>query len=151
MWRNIGAAVLGYVAMFAIVFVLLSLTWVAMGPDGAFRPGVWEVSGGWIVSTIVIGLLAAMGGGWLAARVGTGGQAVLLLIVIILVMSVLSAFPEGEAVAGPRPGTVSMTDAMTQARPPTWLMWLNPVLGIVGVLLGARWGRRAPPATSAGV
>lgn len=37
--KNILAAVLGYLVMFAVAFPLFSLMWVVLGADGSFEPG----------------------------------------------------------------------------------------------------------------
>jgi len=68
--RNFGGAVLGYVVMFAGVVVLMSVFWVAVGADGAFQPGSWQVSGTWNLGSIVIGLVA---GDWGRSGVRQGG------------------------------------------------------------------------------
>jgi hypothetical protein len=31
-----------------------------------------------------------------------------------------------------------MFDAMVSAEQPAWIMWLNPVVGVIGLLLGAK-------------
>lgn len=47
MLRNLGGAALGYVVMAAVVFLTMTLAWIVLGPEGAFRPGVWDISGTW--------------------------------------------------------------------------------------------------------
>ena len=56
MLRNILAAIVGYVAMAAVQFALFSLLWLTVGPSRAFEPGSWEVSGGWVLVQVVLGL-----------------------------------------------------------------------------------------------
>ena len=55
MLRNILAAVVGYIAMAAVLFVLFSLLWLTLGPSRAFQPVSWEVSGGWALGSVVLG------------------------------------------------------------------------------------------------
>ena len=43
-----------------------------------------------------------------------------------------------EVAAGPRPDDVSMIEATAGARQPTWLTWLNPLIGVAGVWFGSR-------------
>lgn len=146
--RNVLAAVAGYVSMFASAFVAFSLVWWILRPEGAFRAESWDVSGAWIVAAIVVGLVAAVIGGLLCARLQANRHGVHLLIVIVVLMSLLSALPDAAPMtAGPRPAGVGMFDAMSNARQPGWLLWFNPILGIVGVLIGARLGRRKDVAT----
>ena len=70
MLRTIGAVVLGYLAMALVVFVALSGAYLAVGADGAFRPGVYEVSALWIGISLVVGFGAGTPG-----RCGRGGPA----------------------------------------------------------------------------
>ncbi len=139
--RNFGGAVLGYVVMFAGVVVLMSVFWVVVGADGAFQPGSWEVSGTWNLGSIVIGLVAGIGGGLVCGKVASDSRGVWMLIVLVVILGVANALATGAAV-GPVPGVrtpdVSMTEAMMTAQEPTWIAWLNPVLGAVGAFLGAR-------------
>ena len=63
MLRNILAAIVGYVAMAAVLFALFSLLWLTVGPSRAFEPGSWEVPGGWVLVQLVLGLLGATSAG----------------------------------------------------------------------------------------
>ena len=66
MGKVIGGAVAGYVVMFLVVFLLMTLGWLALGAAGSFRPGSWETSTTWVVVTLVVDVLAALGGGYVA-------------------------------------------------------------------------------------
>ncbi len=140
--RNVGSAVLGWVVMGLLVFGLMSLLWQVLGPERAFQPESWEVTGAWIVLTILLGVIAAVVGGHVCARVAADGRGVWMLVVLVVVLGVALALPEVPEVTGIRPVNVSMMEAMSQARQPTWLTWLNPVYGALGVLAGARMARR---------
>ena len=149
--KNIGAAVLGWIVMAVSVFALMTVMWFVMGPDRAFLPGGWDVTWGWLLGSIAIGLLAGVAGGIVCSRIaGRGG--VWLLVALVIVFGVLVALGgmemtgvEGvaEPDPGPRPDGVGMFQAMQSAQQPMWLTWLNPLLGTVGVLVGAR--RRERP------
>ena len=39
--RNVLAALVGYVAMAAVLFALFSLLWLTVGPSRVFEPGSW--------------------------------------------------------------------------------------------------------------
>ena len=146
MGRIIGSVIAAYVTLFAIVLVLMSLAWLALGASGAFQPGSWDVSGSWVVVSVIVGLAAAIPGGMVSAAISSDRRALQALIGLIVVMGALSAWPAlagaGEAVvSSARPDTVSMFDSMSNARQPVWIALLNPVLGIVGVIIGSRWWR----------
>lgn len=145
MGRNIGVALLAYVVMFVGVFLLMTIAWMVIGADGAFAPGVWDISSTWIIASIFVGLVAAIPGGVIATRLGSGGQAVRILIGIVIVLGVASAIAASGTAPATRPDDVSMMDAVSNAVQPRWLAWLNPVLGVVGVLIGQAKANRKWP------
>ena len=138
MLRNILAAIVGYVAIVAVLFALSSLVWLALGPSGAFQPGTWEVSGGWVLFSVVIGFVGAYVGGRVCARVAHDAKGATILIAMMIVLGVVSALIPVEVATGPRPDDVSMMEATMSASQPAWLPWLNPLIGVLGVWLGSR-------------
>ena len=72
MLRAILSVIAGYFAMFMIVFLSFSAAYLALGVDGTFQPGTYEVRAVWLVISFVLGLLAAMAGGWLCAAINLG-------------------------------------------------------------------------------
>lgn len=141
MLRTIGSIVLGYLAMFAVVFVGLTIAYLAVGPDRAFRPGAFDVSLLWVALSIVVGFGAAYLGGWLARRVSGTPRGPQLLAALVLVLGFAMALPVllgGPADAGIRADTLGPLDAMMQAQTPLWIMLLNPVIGAIGALVGGR-------------
>jgi hypothetical protein len=138
MLRNILAAIVGYIAIVAVLFALSSLAWLMLGPSGAFHPGTWEVSGGWVLFSIAIGFVGAYIGGRVCAGVAHDAKGAAILIGMMIVLGVVSALIPVEAAAGPRPDDVSMMEATMSASQPAWLPWLNPLIGVVGVWLGSR-------------
>lgn len=138
MLRNILAAIVGYIAIVAVLFALSSLLWLVLGPSRAFQPGTWEVAAGWILGSIALGFAGAYIGGRVCARVAHDARGAMILIGIMIVLGVVSALIPVEAATGPRPDDVGMLEATMSARQPTWLTWLNPVIGVVGVWLGSR-------------
>ncbi len=143
--KNVGAAVLGWVTMVVVTFVGLGIAWAVLGTEGALQPESWSPSSVFIVVMIVMGLVAATLGGAVCAKTAPDRWAVWVLVGIVVVLGLAVAVPEAPAAAGPRPVDVGMLDAMMNAQPPRWLPWLDPVLGVVGALLGARLvrGRKA--------
>lgn len=138
MLRNILAAIVGYIAIVAVLFALSSLLWLMLGPSRAFHPGTWEVAAGWILGSIGIGFVGAYIGGRVCARVAQDAKGAMILIGILVVLGVVSALIPVEVATGPRPDDVSMMEATMSASQPAWLKWLNPVIGVVGVWLGSR-------------
>ena len=141
MLRNILAAIVGYVAMAAVLFVLFSLLWVAVGPTHAFQPGSWEVPVGWALGSLVLGFVGAYIAGLVCVRVAHDGRAATILIGLVIVFGVVRALTPVEMPAGPRPDDVSLMAATANAVHPAWFNWLNPLIGAVGVWFGSRKSR----------
>ena len=143
MFRSIAAVVVGYLVMFLLVFTLFTAAYLAMGTEAAFTPGTYEVSTLWVVISFVLGLVAALVGGYVCAAIARRGKAPLALAALVLGLGLLFAIPVLTApqASTPRAGRVPNLEAMQNARTPGWVALLNPFVGAVGVLLGARLKR----------
>lgn len=142
MGRSILAVVVGYVVMFVVVFLTFSGAYLAMGADLAFQPGSYEPSTQWVVTSFVLGFLAALAGGctavWIARKITPAY--VLAGVVLLLGLAVAGAMSMRPPDLRPtvRTGDVPNLEAMQNARQPLWVALLNPFLGAVGVVIGAR-------------
>jgi hypothetical protein len=138
MLRSILGAIAGYVIMFFSIFLLFSAAYLALGADGAFVPGQYDVSMTWVIVSFVLGFLAALVAGYSAAVIGKGMTAVKILAGIVLVLGIVSAIaislsPRSE---GTRTADVPNLEAMSKAQTPLWVALINPLIGIAGVLVG---------------
>ena len=74
----------------------------------------------------------------------------MVLAIIVLVLGLAMAVPVFTAEdPGPRSGDLSNLEAMSKAMTPVWFALVNPVIGAVGVMVGAslRGGKKtAAPA-----
>lgn len=141
MGKIVVGVVVGYLTMVVFVFVLFGLGWMVFGAGGSFKPNSWDPSFIWILITIAITLLAAVAGGYVCLALANDTQAIfwLLAVVVVLGFAMATMVPfEGAPPAGFRPSDMSMMEAMRNARQPVWLAFLNPILGVIGILLGAR-------------
>lgn len=146
MGKVIGGAVAGYVVMFVVVFILMTLGWMALGAGGSFRPGSWETSTAWVVVTLAVDVLAALGGGYVAmliARKPLGPQVLAGIVVVLGLLMAVPVFTADTSALGPRPDLVTMMDAMSKAQQPLWLVVANPIIGAAFALVGGNL-RRAP-------
>ena len=141
MLKAVLAAIVGYIVMVVVVFTTFSGSYLAMGADGAFRPGTYDVSLLWIVVSLVLAIIAAVIGGTVASRIG-GPTGVKVLAGLVVVLGLLSALPVLSPETDPRPkvrtDAVGNMEAMTNARQPAWNALLMPFLGAAGVLAGGR-------------
>jgi hypothetical protein len=152
MLRLIGSVVVGYVVMAAVVFVALTGAYVALGADRAFEAGVYDVSLLWIVTSIVVGLAAALLGGWVARRISgspAGPRALALLVLALGAFLALPVLFGDTAAVGGRTGAPGPFEAMQVARSPVWIVILNPLIGALGALVGGRALGSGPRASGA--
>lgn len=138
---SLAGAIAGYVVMAVFIMATFALAFPVLGIDRLFAPGTYEASTSWIALSLVLGLAGAMLGGWVAWYVSPKSRAVAALAGLVLVFGLFSAqAAQKEVVArgGPRGPNATMSDVMAHARQPTWITFLNPLLGAVGVLIGGR-------------
>jgi len=141
MARAILSVVLGYVAMAVAVFATFSAAYLALGPDGSFKPGTYDVSALWLVVSIVLSFAAAVVGGRVCAAVARTLTPPKVLAGIVLVLGLVLAVPAMMREGGeplPRPASVGNVEAMQNAVQPLWITLLNPLIGAAGVMAGAR-------------
>jgi hypothetical protein len=145
MGRNIAAVVLGYLVIFVLLFCALTLAYLVLGADRAFRPATYEPSKRWILLSVVAGFVAAYIGGVVSAVIAKGSKAPLVLAALVLVLGILFAIPvltrhysTAELI---RDGNVGFVEAMQNAKQAPWVALLNPLIGAVGVLAGSRFRR----------
>ena len=108
--RNLGAAVLGWVVMAAVSFVLPMGMWMVLGPEGSFRADGWDTSAVWNAGWMVVAVLGAAAGGFVCSRVAADRRGLWILIAVMVVGGTLTALfyvPAGE---GMRPADVGMLE-----------------------------------------
>lgn len=146
MIREIGAVLVAYICMAVFIFATLSVAYMALGSEGAFLPGSYDVSMSWILITTLLGLIAAGLGGLVCAIIALKAVTPKALAGAVLVLGLLMAIPvltaDDSEKKTVRAGAVAMSEAMTDAQQPIWVAFLNPLVGAVGVLGGARLKRK---------
>lgn len=148
MVRTIIAVLVGFLVALFLMFGLFTVAYLAIGPDGAFRPTTYEITPLWMVTGIVVGLLAAVAGGFVCVGIVRNTRASLILAGVFLVFGLLSAIPHlkapSEEEQKERPATVGNWEAMQNAKQPTGLTLALPVVWAAGVLLGGRIKGQGP-------
>ncbi len=143
MLRAIGAVVLGYIALAAVVFVSFTAAYLAMGTERAFQPESYEVSQLWLVVWFVGSLVGAIVGGWVGAAIAKSGKPVIALAIVVLVLGAADAAMKLTARDLPtkRSGDLGNLEAAEIRRVPPWVAITTPLIGACGILLGARFKR----------
>ena len=150
MLRSILSVIAGYVAMFIVVFASFTAAMFIISVDSTYKPGSWDVSNLWLIISFVLGLVAAIVGGWVCAKIAKSGTPPKVLAALALVlgglMSAMAIYAPAPVEAPPaRTADVSPFDAMQYSKAPTISHVLNPIIGAVGVLIGAALVKRRSP------
>jgi len=145
MIRGILAVIIGYTAMAVVVFGGLTGGYKALGTDGAFQEGSWDVTMAWLGLWFVVSLAAALFGGWIASKVSKGPGGVRALAGVVLLLGLTLAVLEmtmEKPDPGARPAVVVSTDAMMNATQPLWVAFLTPLIVLFGVSIGGRGAKK---------
>jgi ABC-type transport system involved in multi-copper enzyme maturation permease subunit len=142
MVRTIVGVIVGYLVMAFLIFALFSAAYLTMGANAAFKAETYDVSSLWLIANFVLGLTAAVAGGYACAAIAKKRKAPLALAALVITLGLLFAIPvfkaNSDGPSAPRSRDVTNMEAMQKARQPGWVALLNPLVGAVGVLLGAR-------------
>jgi uncharacterized membrane protein YeaQ/YmgE (transglycosylase-associated protein family) len=107
------------------------------------------VSNLWLAFSFAVGILGALLGGWLCAVIARTATPPKVLAGFVLVLGILVAVPGLLPLERPEPpprtADVTVLEAMQHSKTPPIALLVNPVIGAVGVLLGARLVRRGVP------
>lgn len=147
MARNIVGIVAGYVALFVATFVTYTLAYLILGVDGSFRLGNYEVSGVWIVVSMVLAFVSAAAGGYVCEMITRNDRAVKILAGVALVIGLVLAYTEASRVRGDltRPDDVPVLEAMMKSVQPPWVGFVVTLIHVGGILYGGRLVGRGGP------
>ena len=142
MVRKIMGVIAGYVEMIAFVFISFSVLYLILGPEGSFEAGTYEVSPVWIAMSIILGLIAAVLGGYVCKLIARSKKPAIVLAGVVWLLSIIMAIPSlgatEEEIIKKRSTDVSNGEAMQNAKQPVALLLLNPFIGVLGVLGGSK-------------
>ena len=147
MVRSVLGVILGYLVMFALQFAAFMTIYTVMGADWSFKPASYHASTRWTLMQFTVVFVTAALAGLICALISKGGKAPLGLAIVVIVigftLGALHIATQPADVGEVRGSNVPNLVAMTKARHPTWVIFLGPVIGAVGVLAGGKLRRRA--------
>ena len=149
MVRKILGVIVGYLAMVAFIMITFTLTYLVLGPDGAFKPGEFGPSNLWIAISFVLGFVGAVLAGLVCALIARSSKSVMSLAGIVLILGLVLAIPilMDEPVIEERSGDLPSFEAMQKGQQPGWVALLNPLVAAAGILLGGRLRRGSSSGT----
>jgi hypothetical protein len=132
--------------MFILQVAAFMTIYTVMGPDWSFQPSSYQASTRWTAMQFGVILVTAIIAGLICAVIAKGGKAPLALAAVVLLLGLAIAFA-GTALRPAdtheiRTGNVPNMEAMNKARHPSWVVFLGPVIGAVGVVIGGKLRRR---------
>jgi hypothetical protein len=147
MARSVLGVILGYLLMFALQFAAFMTIYTVMGANWSFKPASYHASTRWTLMQFAVLFVTAVIAGLICALISKGGKTPLVLAIVILVIGfalgalhIATQPADTGEVRGPN---VPNLEAMTKARHPTWVIFLGPVIGAVGAIVGGKLKRRA--------
>ncbi|MHC4079973.1 MAG: hypothetical protein ACYS15_02700 [Planctomycetota bacterium] len=154
MFRAILGIIVGYVVIFVLVAVTMAVALMVLGQSFAYEEGTLEVTIGWSLVAIALGLVGAILGGLVTAVIAPSPRRapvkVLAGIVLVLglVVAVMHVFVDDPTAEPSKPvAEMSMFEMASESVAPTWYNFAIPVVGCIGVLIGGGLKRRPAEST----
>ncbi len=147
MLRSALGVVVGYVVMFVLQVIAFMTIYTMVGANWSFKPASYEASTRWTVMQFGVILVTTIIAGLICAIIAQGGKAPLVLAAVVLVLGLALGFASMALRPADthevRTGDVPNMEAMSKARHPAWVIFLGPVIGAAGVVIGGKLKRRA--------
>jgi len=147
MLRSVLGVIVGYIVMFVLQVIAFMTIYTMMGADWSFKPASYEASTAWTAMQFGVILVTTIIAGLICAVIAKGGKAPLVLAVVVLVLGLALAFASTALRPSDtheiRTGSVPNMEAMSKARHPAWVIFLGPVIGAIGVVIGGKLKRQS--------
>src|SRR5258706_1902175 len=147
MLRSVLAVIVGYVVMFILQVTAFMTIYTLVGANWSFKPASYEASTRWTVMQFGVILVTTIIAGLICATIAKGGKAPLALAAVVLVLGLALAFASTALRPADtheiRTGSVTNMEAMSKARHPSWVTFLGPVIGALGVVIGGKLKRQS--------
>src|SRR5437868_2277777 len=146
MLKSILAIIVSYVVGNLVFFGIVTGCFFLFGVERVFLPDSYEVSSAWLAVTLIVSLLGAMVAGYVCHSISHSWRTCQVLALIVLMFTSISCIVQLRHINPDAPniraGDVGYFDAMKLGVPPRWLPFVNPIVGCMGVLIGAGMKRR---------
>lgn len=142
--RPIAAVICGYLVMAAFIMLTFSVTWMIVGSSFAFESGTVQVTSRWIAIAMALSIVAALLGGWTAAKIGRSAGPVRALAALVFILGVALAIAhlKMERPLPSKPISELRTyEAANYAVQPVWYDFALPLIGAIGVAAGGALAR----------
>ena len=144
--KTFGAALVGYLVMFVVLFATLTAMYFGLGSEQTFLPGSYAVTPLWMAVFCFFQFDSGLVAGLVVSKLSRDRRVPPVLAAITMVLGIFMALPAllGTVPADvPRTGSVTNLDAMMQAQTPMWIQLIAPALAALGVMAGAMLMARA--------
>jgi hypothetical protein len=146
MLRSVLAVIVALILLVILQVASFMSMYGLMGADWSFKPASYQASARWTAMQLVIIIVTSIIAGLICAAIAKGGKAPLALAGVVLVLGLGAALLRTSLHSDTqevRIGNVSQKDARDKARHPTWVVFLGPVIGAVGVVIGGKLKRKS--------
>ena len=146
MLRSVLAVIVALILLVILQVASFMSMYGLMGADWSFKPASYQASARWTAMQLVIIIVTSIIAGLICAAIAKGGKAPLALAAVVLVLGLGAALLRTSLHSDTqevRIGNVSQKDARDKARHPTWVVFLGPVIGAVGVVIGGKLKRKS--------
>jgi magnesium-transporting ATPase (P-type) len=146
MVRSVLGVIIGYIVMFVLQIIAFMSIYSMMGAEWSFKQGTFEASTAWTAMQFTVILITTIIAGLICAVIAKGGKAPLVLAGLVLVLGL--ALGAASMTMRPadthevRTASVPNMEAMQKARHPAWVIFMGPIIGAVGVMIGGKLKRQ---------
>ena len=147
MVRSIIGVIAGYIVMVILQVAAFMTLYAVVGTNWSFKPHSFQASTRWTLAQFAIIVVTAIIAGLVCALIAKGGRATIGLAIVVLILGLAAAVwkttlqPPDKTTL--RLGPVSQVEAMNKAWHPSWVVFLGPVLGAAGVIVGGKLRKRS--------
>ena len=147
MVKSIVGVIVGYIVMVILQVATFMTVYTIVGANWAFKPRAFQASTRWTLIQFCVIFVTAVIAGLVCALISKSRKAPLALAAVVLLIGFIAASGK-VATQGPDPHDVrvappSNMEAMQKARNHTWVLFLGPVIGAVGAVLGGKLRRQS--------